>query len=127
MKPDVTRPIPPTPHNSQFYFQCPVCHKDFGVRKKKQAKEKLETHLNEAHPIRVPYIQQAPRPKPRTKAFTSASDEETPQEVRNRSRRYGHQPVDMLDANRGMGAFARDNGRFGSHALHDRFDDEGKP
>jgi len=34
---------------------------------------------------------------------------------------------DEMDANRGMGHFARDNGKFGSHALHDRFDDESAP
>lgn len=37
------------------------------------------------------------------------------------------QRQDEMDANRGMGHFARDNGRFGSHALHDRFDDESAP
>lgn len=35
--------------------------------------------------------------------------------------------MDRMEANRGMGFFARENGRFGSHPLHDRFDDESGP
>lgn len=34
---------------------------------------------------------------------------------------------DLKDATRGMGFFSRENGRIGSHPLHDRFDDEGHP
>jgi hypothetical protein len=37
------------------------------------------------------------------------------------------QTIDYMDANRGMGFFARENGRYGSHPLHDRFDDESGP
>jgi len=37
------------------------------------------------------------------------------------------QAIDLMDAHRGEGSFARENGRFGSHAIHDRFDDESAP
>jgi hypothetical protein len=37
------------------------------------------------------------------------------------------QVTDRMEPNRGMGFFARENGRFGSHPLHDRFDDESGP
>ena len=35
--------------------------------------------------------------------------------------------VDPLDATRHMGHFAREGARFGSHPIHDRFDDESGP
>jgi len=37
------------------------------------------------------------------------------------------QTIDRMDATRGMGFFARENGRFGSHPIHDGFDDESGP
>lgn len=37
------------------------------------------------------------------------------------------QTTDRMDANLGMGFFARENGRYGSHPIHDRFDDDSNP
>ena len=37
------------------------------------------------------------------------------------------QIIDQREAHRQMGFVVRENGRYGSHPLHDRFDDESEP
>lgn len=117
---------------SSLYFICPLCQG-------RVLKTRLNKHLKKAH-SRVPRAQLAkaqtklarPNPKsPRQAASKNSASHPEEQGIRATVKFVSDLPSwqrhDEMDANRGMGHFARDNGRFGSHALHDRFDDESAP
>ncbi len=103
---------------------CPLCHEELKALGH-NVKKKLVKHLNSEHPLNRPSLSKAQPSHPRSKL--SRSDHVPESRDKGTQESVWQEPTDMMDANRGMGAFARDNGRFGSHALHDRFDDEGMP
>lgn len=109
--------------NGNRQVLCPLCQKPV-AKVGDKVRRKLTKHLDGKHPLNQP-----PAPKEFVRPPHSVADRGPKffEQDRKVQRQAVWQPHDPLDANRGMGAFARDNGRFGSHALHDRFDDEGMP
>jgi hypothetical protein len=121
----IKSPSPPA-KKPEVPVLCPLCRRQIAVIGLK-VKKNLLKHLEKDHPLKRPEL---PKIKLPTKSKYLALKDH------NGSRTEGSQgaaetvvspPLDPMDANRGMGAFARENGRFGSHALHDRFDDESMP
>jgi hypothetical protein len=115
------KPMGRTPNLIEGFATCSLC--------KTQVKTtNLPKHVRKVHPgIHA------------TRPLSSSSSRD--EEIRSRNKKVievlgpsqeiisQHQfhTIDLREAHRHMGFFARDNGRFGSHPLHDRFDDESEP
>ena len=78
------------------------------------SKSNLEKHLRRVHNVQSPI----------KVIFSKRTTQSNPTETRNMSASFSYEKEDIREANRLMGFAARENGRFGSHPLHDRFDDE---
>jgi len=95
--------------------RCPLCHNTMGATK-------FAKHLKEKHGVDGSRFKSAGRKpdsgrrernsSPVTESFDHANE---------------LQIVDEREAHRHMGFVVRENGRYGSHPLHDRFDDESEP
>jgi hypothetical protein len=110
---------------------CPLCNERLYSRD--DLKEELFIHLEVDHPFpsksekKNKKLKRKQHKQKRDKKFETAVQVTKVKDTTEDKSKLVWQPVDLMDANRGMGAFARENGRFGSHALHDRFDDESTP
>lgn len=80
------------------------------------SKSNLEKHLRRVHNLQSPIKVILSK--------TTKQPNRTPARNTNMSASFSYEKEDIREANRMMGFPARENGRFGSHPLHDRFDDE---
>lgn len=95
---------------------CPICRSRMKPTNLKKHLRKVHKHL--AGPV----------------PFSLSRKSKRSQVTQQRDRRFESsrekndwQIVDEREAHRQMGFVARENGRYGSHPLHDRFDDESEP
>jgi hypothetical protein len=125
-------------HGTAFTFQtyanekrklrivCPFCQSPF-------SQGKIGQHLESAHQIGpIRFVKELPQSKQSKRSLRSAPSPMQKVESPPKSADVAHRvsqtgSEDSQDANRYIGFFARENGRYGSHPLHDRYDDESVP
>ncbi|MGA3125099.1 MAG: hypothetical protein ABSD13_00165 [Candidatus Korobacteraceae bacterium] len=103
--------MPPT--TVRELVPCPIC-------KARIKPTKLAKHVKTVHHL----VDQRMKLQQHNRAGQATNSEE----VESHSEQIRSVPdYDPRDAHRGVGFVIREEGRYGSHALHDRFDDESEP
>jgi hypothetical protein len=94
---------------------CPIC-------RARIKPTNLAKHVKTVHHLADQCIKSQHRQQNRVSQASNSED------VESHSAQIRAMPdYDPRDAHRGMGFVIREEGRYGSHALHDRFDDESEP
>jgi hypothetical protein len=114
----------PTESGSRRLVLCPECCC-------KVLESNLLKHLRRVHSVGwAAHVAKSdsPYPAPPSRSSAPSSKPSTVRTTRSEERfatsKRHNEKDDLRDAHRLMGFIARESGRFGSHPLHDRFDDE---